>query len=103
MVATDKHNLDGLQVPKPTPLEFIEMLEADKSMLANEDDLNIVMDESGDIADRRIINMCIVTPTGAFYYVPVTDNSKDESQPAQMLFESMMKRVYIRTMRIVKY
>ena len=79
------------------------MLEADKSMLVNEDYLNIVMDESADIADRLIINMCIVTLTGAFNYVPVTDNSKDKSQPAQMLFESMMKRVYIRTMRIVKY
>ena len=61
-------------------------------MLANEDYLNIMMDESGDIADRGIINMCIVTPIGDFYYV--TDNIKDESQPVQMLFESM-KRVHI--------
>ena len=61
-------------------------------MLENEDYLNIVMDESGDIADRRIINMCIVTPIGAFYYE--TEDSKDESQTAQMLFEWMMKRVH---------
>ena len=68
------------------------MLEAHKFMLENEDYLNIVMDESGDIADWSIINMCIVTPIGAFYYV--TDNSKDESQSEQMLFESI-KRVHI--------
>ena len=60
-------------------------------MLENEDYLNIVMDESGDIADRHIINMCIVTPIGAFYYE--TEDSKDESQTAQMLFEWMMKKV----------
>jgi len=62
-------------------------------LLENEDYLNIVMDESGDIADPRIINMCIVTPSGAFYYE--TEDSKDESQNAQMLFEWMMKRVHI--------
>ena len=49
------------------------------------------MDESGDIADRGIINMCIVTPIGAFYYV--TDHGKDESPPAQMLFESMSRYI----------
>ena len=92
MVATAKHNLVGFQVPQPTSLEFIEMLEAYKFILENEDYLNIVMDESGDIADRGIINMCIVTPIGACYYV--IDNIKDESQLAQMLFESM-KRVHI--------
>ena len=54
----------------PSSLEFIEMLETHKFMLENEDYLNImiVMDESGDIADRGIINMCIVPPIGAFYY-----------------------------------
>ena len=59
-------------------------------MLDNEDYLNVVMDESGDIADRRIINMCVVTPIGAFYYE--TEDSKDQSQTAQMLFEWMMRR-----------
>ena len=57
-------------------------------LLENEDYLNIMLDESRDIADRRIINMCIVTLIGAFYYK--TKDSKDESQTAQMLFEWMM-------------
>ena len=60
------------------------MLEAYKFILEYEDYLNIVMDESGDIAAWGIINMCIVTPISVFYYV--TDNSKDKSQPEQMLF-----------------
>ena len=34
--------------------------------------------------------MCIVTPIGAFYYE--TEDSKDQSQTAQMLFEWMMRR-----------
>jgi len=51
------------------------------------------MDESGDIANHRNINMSIVTPIGAFYYE--REHSKDKSQTAQMLFEWIMKRVHI--------
>jgi len=37
--------------------------------------------------------MCIVTPIGAFYYE--TEDSKHESQTAQMLFEWMRRNVKI--------
>ena len=60
-------------------------------MMENEDYLNIMMDESGDIADRPIIKMGIVTPIDAFYNE--TEDSKNESRTAEMLFEWMMKKV----------
>lgn len=62
---------------------YEDMVQQVNSVLKYEEYLNIVMDESTDITDHRIINLCIVISMGVFYYE--TENSGALSQNAQNL------------------
>jgi hypothetical protein len=62
-----------------------------RQVIRHEDFINIIMDESTDVSHNRIINICVATSKGAFYWE--TQDSGSHAQTAQFLTNWLVERV----------
>jgi hypothetical protein len=62
-----------------------------REVIHQEEFINLVMDESTDVAHNRIINLCVATSKGAFYWE--TRDSGSNAQTAEFLTNWLVERV----------
>jgi hypothetical protein len=62
-----------------------------REVIRQEEFINLVMDESTDVAHNRIINLCVATSKGAFYWE--TQDSGSHAQTAEFLTNWLVERV----------